>query len=114
MTYKQQLENRRLVQQQKEAQQAREMEQQRNKIEDRKKQLQKHLEDNCLDLTVRIHGEEPGKIKLIPPTATDALTIFVEMNGFILQSDTGGRRGTSNWNELDNQIVDFLEKNGVH
>ena len=47
MTYKQQLENRRLVQQQKEAQQAREMEQQRNKIEDRKKQLQKHLEDNC-------------------------------------------------------------------
>ena len=49
MKYKQQLENRRLAQQQKEAQQAREMEQQRNKIEDRKKQLQKHLEDNCLD-----------------------------------------------------------------
>ena len=73
MKYKQQLENRRLAQQQKEAQQAREMEQQRNKIEDRKKQLQKHLEDNCLDLTVRIHGEEPGEIKLIPPTATDPL-----------------------------------------
>ena len=82
MRYKQQLENRRLAQQQKEAQQAREMEQQRNKIEDRKKQLQKHLEDNCLDLAVKIHGEEPGKIKLIPPTATDALTIFVEMNGY--------------------------------
>ena len=86
------------------------MEQQRNKIEDRKKQLQKHLEDNCRDLAVKIHGEEPGNIKLIPPTATDALTIFVEMNGFILQSDTGGRRGTSNWNELGDQIVGFSRK----